>query len=453
MIGSTPSLLEFDPRTIPFQAKLIKDIRHRYDYSTGPKEILLSGAMGSSKSTVAAHLALTHAMLYPRSRVLVGRRTLASLKDTFTKKIQEHIGNDLVEHEDYVMNKSRHVFTFRNGSEIIPYSWADGNIKKVRSMELSAAVIEELTENEDLEFYKEILLRVRLQHVPEKWVLSCTNPDDPSHPAYDYFIGNPTESRHVYYSKTSDNPFLDPTYIRKLEETLDEKMARRLLYGEWLAVRQDVIYYSYSPEHNFIKRPYEINKSYPIHINWDFNIGIGKPLSLCLFQYINGVFHVFDEVIIEGARTEDALEELYGRGYFDLDVEFEIHGDATGKHRSTASKHSDWDIVKHWLNNCKRKGTDEYVRFKMGIPLSNPKVRQRHNNVNAQLHNSIGQRRLFVYGKCKVTDEGLRLTKLKENAGYVEDDSKAYQHVTTALGYGVCWVLSEIDKPQITMLR
>ena len=452
MIGSTPTLMEFDPKVIPFQARLVYDVRKKFDYTKGVQEILLSGAMGSSKSTVAAHLALTHAILFPRSRVLVGRRTLSSLKDTFIKKIMEHMGNDLVEYTDYVFNRSRNIFSFKNGSEIIPYSWADGNIKKVRSMELSAVVIEELTENESMDFYQEILLRVRLQHVPERWVLSCTNPDDPSHPAYDYFIAKPTESRHVYYSKTADNPFLDPSYIRTLQETLDEKLARRLLYGEWLAVRQDVIYYAYSKEHNFVNRKYEVDQRHPIHINWDFNIGVGKPLSLCLFQYINGAFHVFDEVIIEGARTEDALEELHGRGYFDLPVEFEIHGDATGKHRSTASKHSDWDIVRHWLNNCKSK-SGEFVRFRMAIPLSNPKVRERHNRVNAQLQNALGQRRLFVYSPCKTVDEGLRLTKLKENAGYIEDDSKMYQHVTTALGYGICWVLNEEGKPNITMLR
>jgi hypothetical protein len=453
MDGSTPSLLEFDPSIIPFQLNLIKDIRKNFDYSKGVHELLCSGAMGSSKSMVACHLIITHCLMYPKARVLVGRRTLTALRDTMIHKIIEHMGNDLIEGKDYLHNRSRSIFTFANGSQIIPYSWADGNYKKVRSLELSAAVIEELTENDDMKFYHEIMYRVgRLSHVKEKFVLCLTNPDDPTHPAYDYFISKPVGLRKVYYSITEDNPFLDPSYIRKLKESFDPKLARRLLYGEWLAITQDVIYYSYSREHNYKDHKYVIDQRYPIHICYDFNIGVGKPLSIVLFQFINNTFHFFDEVIIEGARTDDSMDELEGRGYFNYPVEFRVHGDATGKHRDTRSKHSDWDIIKQRLQNTKNKD-GQYIRFSIEVPLSNPKVRDRHNKVNATLHNSLGHRNLFVYSDCKTLDEGFRLTKLKQNAGYIEDDSKHYQHCTTAAGYGIVWMLNEIDRPTITMLK
>jgi len=47
--------------------------------------------------------------------------------------------------------------------------------------------------------------------------------------------------------------------------------------------------------------------------------------------------------------------------------------------------------------------------------------------------------RLFIYKKCKVAHEGMRLTSLKKGADYIEDDSKEYQHVTTAIGYRVVY--------------
>jgi len=447
--GSIPSLTELDPRVIPFQRKLVWTIKRGLDYSQGTHEILCSGAVGSSKSVVAAHLGITHCLENPKALLLIGRRSMPDLKSTLLQTILEHLGDDV----PYDLNKATSIITFANGSKIRPYSWADGRYKKVRSLEPSAAIIEELTENEDLDFYHEIKLRVgRLKHVNEKWILSLTNPDDPTHPAHGYFIDKPSEKTHVFYSKTRDNVFLPPSYIATLEEDLDPKMARRMLEGEWLAISQEVVYYSYSRTHNFRDRKYEINPKYPIHITFDFNIGVGKPLSATLFQWIDREFHFFDEVVVEGARTEDVLDEIHGRGYFDIEVEFQVHGDATGKHRDTRSKHSDWEIIKNYLNNLKNKAGN-YVRFVIGVPLSNPKVRDRHNRVNAQLHNSVGRRRVFVYGPCKTLDEGFRLTKLKENAGYVEDDSKYYQHVTTAAGYGICWVLSEEGRVEISMLR
>jgi hypothetical protein len=42
-----------------------------------------------------------------------------------------------------------------------------------------------------------------------------------------------------------------------------------------------------------------------------------------------------------------------------------------------------------------------------------------------------------VHKRAKTVDEGLRLTKLKAGGHYIEDDTKHYQHVTTALGYGL----------------
>jgi hypothetical protein len=31
-------------------------------------------------------------------------------------------------------------------------------------------------------------------------------------------------------------------------------MARRMLYGEWLEIKKDVVYYNYDPDINFKKR-------------------------------------------------------------------------------------------------------------------------------------------------------------------------------------------------------
>ena len=44
---------------------------------------------------------------------------------------------------------------------------------------------------------------------------------------------------------------------------------------------------------------------------------------------------------------------------------------------------------------------------------------------------------VLIDEKCEKLDEGLTKTKLKLGGNYIEDDSKDYQHITTAAGYGI----------------
>ena len=414
---------------------------HKLDYSLGAHEFLLSGSVGSAKSILLAHSVISHCLRNSRARVLIGRYSLPDLRLTIWRKILEHLeAVDL----DYTLNLSRLEIRFCNGSEIICRSWADGNYTRMRSLELSAAVIEELTEqdgDEGLEIYNEIKMRVgRLPHIKENWIMSATNPGAPSHWAYKYFIQSKSPTRHVYYSVTTDNPYLPPQYIEQLKRDLDPKLALRMIYGQWIEIAGEVVYYAYESPEQFIRKPYTINPAFPIILSWDFNIGDGKPMSMCCMQYIDDVFHVFHEVVIDGARTADTVDELLP--ILKPEWSYIICGDAAGKHRDTRGQRSDWDIIIKGLSNFK-------VDFK--VPPSNPGVRNRHNRVNAYCKNADGQVRLFIYEKAPTVDEGLRLVKLKPGANYIEDDSKRYQHITTALGYAIN-MMTLNRKPQGTIL-
>lgn len=445
MANSTPEYESFNPYAIPFQNQVIYDIHKDYDYTKGTHEVFLSGAVGSSKSVLMAWLAIDHCIRNPNAVVGIGRLTMPSLKNTLLDVILKMMtGNEWM----YSHNMVDGTIKFFNGSVIRCFSWKDKNYKKVRSYEFSAFFIEEFTENKDMEFYEEILMRVgRLGHVDQKLVVSASNPDDPEHPAYKYFIQGQSETRHVYYSVTKDNPFLPPSYVTQLEETLDPKMARRMLHGEWLSIRGDVIYYAYDKEHNFKRGSYELSKLHPIHVGFDFNISANAPMSYCLGQYINGIFHIYDEVIIETASTAQALEEGIARGLFDQPCLYIIQGDASGKARSTKSIRSDYDIIESVLANYVTPA-NRRVRYRMDIPSINPPIRERHNRVNSVFENARGARKCFIYEKCKTLDEGLSLTKLKDGAQYLEKEWFA-QHVTTALGYMVCSTLNGLKDTSV----
>ena len=453
--GSTPSLSEFDPNLIPFQMRVIEDVRAQFDYKKSIHEILFSGSVGSAKSLVLAHLLITHCLMYPKARALMGRQTLPDLKDTLITKVIEHMGEDLKEGVDYEYNRSSHKFTFSNDSELISRSWHEKKWKKFRSLELSAAAVEEASENGDdyKDFYFELIQRIgRLPHVPESWIALATNPDSPSHWLYKHFFVEKKENRHVYLSRTHENPFLPESYIETLKSTLDEKQVRRMIYGEWIEISDEVIYYNYSRDINFRDSHYSFVDSLPIDLSHDFNIGEGKPMSANLSQRLGDEFHFSHTFAVEGARTSDIMDEIASSGVFDRYIHFRVFGDASGKSRDTRSIKSDYQIIGEYLNNYQR-ADGQKLKVEMMVPLANPPIRERHNLMNAQFKDANGKVKCFVYKDALTLDEGFRLSKLKKGGNYIEDDSFRAQHCTTAAGYLVHYLLKKYRPPQAAYRR
>lgn len=431
---SKPNFADFSPRIIPYQSDVI-DFLDDWNFSTGTPEILLSGSYGSAKSILMAHLTVRHCLENPGARACLARKAMPDLKDTIFKEILEHIADDFIEGKHYWVNHTSAKITWFNGSEIISRSWSDKKYKKGRSLKLSMVIFEELTENNEEDKQAFDTLKARLRRIPtvkENILIAATNPDSPAHWAFKYWFDSDKATRKIFKSVTTDNPFLDPIYIEQLKADLDPKSAQRYIYGEWIELDQDRVYYAYDSEKNFIKSSYEVNRQYPIIIAFDFNIGHGKPMSSCAMQFINGSFHIFDEVVIAGANTHEAAEEWISKGYAKPGQKIIIRGDASGDARDTRSILSDYDILK-------RAFTNAGAIVEMQVPRANPPIRRRHNLVNGYCLNERGDRRLFIYKSCPVAHDGMRLTALKKGGDLVEDDSKPYQHITTAIGYSVVY--------------
>jgi PBSX family phage terminase large subunit len=187
---ANPTFDNFDPTIIKYQADVIDDIFFNFDYSKGIHEVLLSGSVGSAKSVLMAHIGIRHCLENSRARLLIGRKSLPDLKDTIFQKICEHLDTPELMQKVKVLNDTSPYIKFINGSEIIYKTWSDTKYKKFRSLELSAAIFEELTENDedDKEAYIECKMRIgRLPHIKQNFIISATNPDSPSHWVYSYF--------------------------------------------------------------------------------------------------------------------------------------------------------------------------------------------------------------------------------------------------------------------------
>jgi len=453
---SVPSFFEFDPKIIPYQGRVLYDITTGFDYSLGTHELLLSGSVGSAKSILMAHIAVLHCVQHDGAIFGLGRKAMPDLKDTIFQDIIDHLDGSFIQDVDYWVNHTRASIQFRNGSRIVSRSWSDKKYKKWRSLRLSAGLIEELSENdeEDKEAYDEMLMRInRIPHINQPFLISATNPDDPDHWIFRRWLKKKKQTRPVYYSNTADNPFLPKAYIDNLYDNLDPLLAQRMIEGKWIAITGDGIYHQYDKRKNYIDSEYRINKDYPIHVSFDFNIALGKPMSACLFQFVDQTFHFFTESVIQGARTEDLLDDLMSRGLFDHRCQYIINGDATGKHSDTRNKLSDYDIISKYISNIRNK-YKEPIRWLMRVPRGNPPIRKRHNMVNAYMCNAKGIRRLFVYKDAPTLNDGWSLTRLKKGGQYIEDDSKSYQHITTAAGYGIhSTVLNAREREPVQMIQ
>jgi hypothetical protein len=442
---STPQFSSFNPKLIPWQFQNILHIKN-FDYLNGINEMMYSGSIGSAKSVQAVHVLVRHLLENPGSRALVVRRALKDLKRTFWQLLLKHISDNPELIKSY--NKTEMKITFITGSECIGDSYDDYNLEKFRSLELSMGVIEEASESER-EVYDAIKMRLgRINGVNKNIMLVLTNPASPSHYLYEYFMEKPGPNRKVFYSITSQNPFLPAWYIENLKRDLDPKMARRMLYGEWLEIKKDVVYYNYDPDINF-KKDIEYHPDYrhSVDVMHDFNISSGKPMSSCMGQYINGVFHAYKVFHVEGANTSDIIEEMIP--HLLMARKINIYGDASGKNNDTRSKTSDYDIIKKALDNLPSRPIVE-----LKVPKANPPLRRRHNTLNACFMNERKQVRCYLYKGCEWLSKGLRLTQFKESANLVEDDSLPEQHATTAVGYWVDYKLNreENSRPETYQL-
>ena len=430
---SGTSLTKFNPNAIPYQIKVVNLIRRDWDYSSGTPEILLSGSYGSAKSILMAHLAVSHCLFNPGARVLLARKALPDLKSTIYKEIIEHISEDLEEGKDYFLRDSIAMIKFSNGSEIISRSWSDKRYKKGRSLKISFLVFEELTENTEEDKEAFMTLKARLRRIPnikENVLIAATNPDSQSHWVYRYFFDETKPTRFVFKSITTDNPFLDPVYIKQLKDDLDPVSAQRYIYGEWVDLNKDRVYYAYNREANFRK-----DFALPIReliITHDFNIGHNKPMSAAVGVKVGDAYHFFKSFHVNGARTADIMEEIASSGVLDNCRNIVVYGDASGKNKDTRSIKSDYDIIRTFLSNYRTR-ENRSLQFELKVPLANPPIRRRHNIVNSHFINENKQVRLFIYDEW--LHDGFMQTNFKKGADLVEDDSLPQQHVTTAIGY------------------
>tara|TARA_B100000424_G_scaffold63506_1_gene46479 strand:+ start:15327 stop:16637 length:1311 start_codon:yes stop_codon:yes gene_type:complete len=215
-------------------------IEYLFDKET--TEVLFGGAAGGGKSWVGCSWLILMCLKYPKTRFLMGRSKLDSLKKTTLNtffEVCETWGIKAGKH--YNFNAGSNIITFFNKSEIMLKDLflypSDRNFDNLGSLEITGAFIDEA--NQVTEKAKNIVasrLRYKLDdyNLIPKMLMTC-NPaknwvyTQYYRPAKD---GKQKKHRKFIQSLVDDNEYISKYYKTQLQ-TLDELSKQRLLFGNW----------------------------------------------------------------------------------------------------------------------------------------------------------------------------------------------------------------------------
>jgi hypothetical protein len=198
---------------------------------------------------------------------------------------------------------------------------------------------------------------------------------------------------------------LDPKTYRQEYEATFENFAGR-------------IYYAFERQQNLRRFEHPIPNE--IFIGMDFNVA---RMMACIGAKIrdNGkeYFHVFDEIAIPEANTDDMVQEIKNR--FPKN-QITVLPDASGQARKTsAGGRTDHTILRN-------------AGFRVLAPASHNAVKDGINAVNAKLKSSAGITTLFIDPRCKYTIESLEKFTWKEGTN-IPDKESGFDHMGDALRY------------------
>jgi len=177
--------------------------------------------------------------------------------------------------------------------------------------------------------------------------------------------------------------------------------------------------------------PYpEYNADYEIDLQTDFNI---SPMCWALSHEIKKEDHYFNELVINDTRTEYAAIEFRDKYKNHRNKHLNIYGDATGKHGSTKSKESDYQIIKRILNPDPDNPVWAISKY---LPSKNPPITQRVKALNKRLIDwEYSEQKVWIYVnpvKCPTLVDSFEGTKRK---GDGIDKTDNIEHITDAVGY------------------
>lgn len=226
-------------------------------------EILYGGAAGGGKSALGVLWLIEMCQKYPKTRWVMGRSKLKTLKETTLNTFFE-LSSALNLSNQFTYNSQSNIIFFNNGSEIVLkdlfFYPSDPNFDSLGSLEITGAFVDECNQ---VTFKAWQILKSRCRYKLNEYniipkMLGSCNPA--KNWTYKYFYKphktkELPEYRAFIQSLPKDNRHLPESYIQTLEQ-LDPVSKERLLKGNWeydddpaTIISQDAIMDYWNGEH------------------------------------------------------------------------------------------------------------------------------------------------------------------------------------------------------------
>jgi phage terminase large subunit len=262
-------------------------------------EVLLDGPAGTGKSRAALEKVYLVACKYPGCRILMARKTRASMTESTLVTWEEKVlpyGSPIA---DGPQRRMRQAYHFPNGSEVVVGGM--DNALKIMSTEYDLIYVPEATELEEND-WESLTTRLRNKVVPYQQLLADCNPGAPTH-WLNQRCNNGLTTRIL--SRHEDNPTVDQVYLDRLRR-LTGARRKRLYDGVWAA--QEGLVYDFDAAVHLVQRV-DIPAGWKRYRVIDF--GFTNPF-VCQWWAIDddGRAWRYREIYMTGRLTEDHQRQI-----------------------------------------------------------------------------------------------------------------------------------------------
>lgn len=272
-------------------------------------EVLLSGPAGTGKSRACMEKMNALALLFPRMRGLMLRKTMVSLAGSVIPDWEDSVVNELMRNGtvSYFGGSTREpaCYKYRNGSRVV-LGGMDNPIK-IMSTQYDMIYVQEaieFTEND----WESCTIRLRNGRVPYQQLMADTNPDSDTHFLN---IRGQTGQTLVLESRHEDNPryFRDDgsitkegiAYMANLDALTGVRL-QRYRYGKWVGA-EGMIYEDWDTAVHLIDR-FDIPDSWTRY--WSVDFGFTNPFVLqCWAEDPDGRLYLYREIYHTQILVED----------------------------------------------------------------------------------------------------------------------------------------------------
>lgn len=267
--------------------------------------ILFEGPAGTGKTRAVLEKIHLCAMKYPNCRILICRKTRASMTQSILVTFEEKVLPENSPIKSGPTRENRREYRYSNGSVIIVAGL--DNPDRIMSTEYDIICSFESTELTQDDGEK-LTTRLRNGVIPyQQWIADC-NPGSPTH--WLNVDANKGKMTRIL-SRHADNPSVTPAYLNVLSN-LSGARRDRLYLGKWAA--QEGLVYDYDPAIHLIDR-------FPIPSEWrrirTIDFGYTNPF-VCQWWAIDpdGRAYRYREIYMSRRIVSDHAKKIIDASYF-----------------------------------------------------------------------------------------------------------------------------------------